>query len=60
MALTISQVVEQLQALQIKHGDLPVMILTYGDEGEFMRAPVTQVYLVERAQPYIVIEGTEE
>jgi hypothetical protein len=54
--MTVSALVDKLQTLQSKHGDVDVVIDIIGDVGGFMQAPVEEVF--ERSGE-IVIEGDE-
>jgi hypothetical protein len=54
--MKISTLVDSLQALQSKHGDVEVVLDIVGDVGGYMQSGVDQIY--ER-QGEIVIEGDE-
>jgi hypothetical protein len=54
--MKVSALVDKLQTLQSKHGDVDVVIDIIGDVGGFMQAPVEEVF--ERSGE-IVIEGDE-
>lgn len=57
VAVTASSLVEKIQALQSKHGDVPVRLDVLGAHGGFMQAGVDEVYFKDGD---IVIEGDEE